>query len=92
MWSDWIEHDGKGCPLPLGTLYQAVGEGPVGVFREFEDIVAQGWSWDWSNFHRPMRNKRTGRITRCCRIVRYRLRVYQAGLDLLANIKEPQDA
>lgn len=24
-WGPWIEHDGKGCPLPKGTFFHAVG-------------------------------------------------------------------
>lgn len=39
-WSSWIDHDGKGCPLPVGTAFQAKVEGSPGSFHSVEDRVS----------------------------------------------------
>jgi len=56
-WGPWIEHDGKGCPYPRGTLVQAeFDSGETHVFKALsnqESAVARGLSahgsWDWRN-------------------------------------------
>ena len=76
-WSDWIEHDGKGCPVPVGTYVGAELRG--GVYLEGSALCWKGgkfvgphkvareydlWSWALPDSKvLPMR-----------RIIRYRIR------------------
>lgn len=78
-WGPWIEHDGRGCPLPAGTIVEVVCEDRFG-YRRHEVGRTDGEtysSWDWSFF--PELQK----------IVRYRskkprgLQILRAVLDTL---------
>jgi hypothetical protein len=44
-WSEWIEHDGKGCPV-WGRPVQVVNEGWPGVWSGIAGS-AGGRSWFW---------------------------------------------
>lgn len=50
-WGPWIEHDGKGCPMPLGTHSQAKcrdgshHEGRIGL-GDYEPLNAWLWADD----------------------------------------------
>lgn len=37
-WGPWIEHDGKGCPLPVGIMCEAEGECGARTFRQVSFI------------------------------------------------------
>lgn len=87
LWSEWIEHDGKGCPV-VGRLVHIVYKRPAGKLfwsgaRALSDgsaigIATGGPSWFWGSGWNP--------------VIRYRTRIYRAGLDLIASINEPVDA
>jgi hypothetical protein len=84
-WSEWIEHDGTGCPLPIGTMCQReYGSGDIitGIRRGVLIRLSHGYhgprylsSWDWSSPGRQIP------------IIRYRYRK-PAGLLLLERIAE----
>lgn len=44
-WGPWIDHDGKGCPIPRGTMFQAETE-DRGVLAA--EICKGGRSWNWA--------------------------------------------
>lgn len=50
-WGPWIDHDGKGCPVPRGVLVRVVTEGQFGRFYG-PTLYANtaGRSWDWNNW------------------------------------------
>jgi hypothetical protein len=79
-WSEWIEHDGKRCPLPAGTPVHVVEARRPGVVEAYGVCTnpPDGGSWCWAN------NKR-GRFIRYTRVLRYRYRK-PAGLLLLEQI------
>lgn len=60
--SEWIEHDGSGLPVPVGTIVvvryfsgQLSEPYPAGTIVDTENPAPWGWncSWHWS--HRGMR-------------------------------------
>lgn len=67
-WSEWIEHDGKGCPV-LGQVVQMV----FASLDVIEGVAGAqgGLSWDW-------RNSDWVDV-----ILRYRYRQYPAARDLI---------
>jgi hypothetical protein len=85
-WSDWIEHDGEGCPcVGMRVQYEAGNPFTGRVFVKDELVCAtgkDGWrSEDWfRNFHV---------------VIRYRIRKPR-GLtmlqDIAARVREPVDA
>lgn len=86
----WIEHDGKGCPLPVGTPCECIFEAFPGV------IVADpapwtpcsgGVSWDWKFW---LTLDADSRLI-IARIVRYRTRRPQALLDLIRIAENPRE-
>lgn len=74
-WGPWIEHDGKGCPVPIGTVCHVVWLGGVETVKPIEGSKA--WLWSsldksgWSDFHVP--------------IIRYRIRKPR-GLTILEEL------
>ena len=84
-WGPWIEHDGRGRPVPPGTFVRAVSEDVRGVIKEEEGVAGDdpsGGSWNWENFG----TFDNGGIIN--RIIRYRTRRYRAADDLIASIRE----
>lgn len=92
-WGHWIEHDGKGCPVAVGTVVEATFENLAGeVGDEVVTVGAKGgFSWDWSYFGKPPYPG----AKYAERIIRYRLRKPR-GLTvlegLLENLPEKVDA
>ena len=85
--SDWIEHDGKGCPC-FGQWVAVWHEGMSGIVLEIEGRAGQdgGESWDWRKFGAISKNGK--RITK---IIRYRIRKPR-GLTILENLVASLDA
>ena len=87
-WGPWIEHDGAGCPVPVGTLVQATGfSGRMeeGVIRPECHVPAlpsgliSAWFWDACTGH-P--------ITWSLRIVAYRVWRSASGESLIQSIRD----
>lgn len=51
-WGPWIVHDGRGCPLPAGTIVEAVSEDGFGFAMRHVATVAGGSysSWNWAHY------------------------------------------
>lgn len=71
-WGPWVEHDGKGCPLPVGTQFGAYDEDSAGTVEYFEAtaLARGGFSWDWQWSKKPV----PGIGNLATRIIRYRIR------------------
>lgn len=85
-WSDWIEHDGKGCPLSEGTVVNGVeadGSNWFGTVIGFSGELQEGdvnvWDWD----HCQVQGRWEWRL------VRYRIRKPRALLDLITIAADP---
>lgn len=86
-WSDWIDHDGKGCPLPVGVIVEGRYEWKVGHFvQEVHPIPKQTPSWDWRNWGRPY-SATDPRLVMALR--RYRIRRPRAVEDLARLAADP---
>jgi len=68
--SDWIKHDGSGCPFPKGTVLDVLQRG--GFLWEGLAIRATVELWDWSE---PIREYH---------VVAYRLHDNQAEKDRIS--------
>ncbi|GGG63641.1 hypothetical protein GCM10011415_07630 [Salipiger pallidus] len=81
-WSVWRLHDGKGCPLPPGTIAEVVSEDGFGyTARQVARVTGGGYSsWNWDHYPELKR------------ITRYRVRKPR-GLYLLEermrDVKDP---
>ncbi len=59
QWGPWIDHDGAGCPVAIGTLGEMTGESHAlsvygsNVTTVYGDLSTAGQAWDWSQFGRP---------------------------------------
>ena len=89
-WTDWIEHDGKGCPCP-GQWFRGVFECYPGKFEEHEGRAGSmgALSWDWRYWLQLAPN---GELA--ARLIRYRIRKPRALAQLrqmIADIKQPED-
>ena len=80
IWGPWILHDGKGCPLPPGTIVEVVFEDRFGYQNRTIGCVDgdSHSSWDWS-FYPELK-----------KIVRYRDKKPK-GLEMLREIAESLD-
>lgn len=86
-WGPWVEHDGRGCPLPVGTMIEAVYEWRVGCFcTEVHPVPRSTPSWDWRNWGRPY-SATDPRLVMALR--RYRIRKPRALLDLIRLAEHP---
>ena len=74
-WTDWITHDGKGCPCVgwYGRVEDDKMQSQEGVCGLYGDQ-----SWDWSN------------APRLSRIIRYRIRKPK-GAEMLERICQDTD-
>ena len=91
-WGPWIEHDGRGCPLPVGTYIKDEWEGPPGRFNSSEGPISyrELEAFDWSNF-----GKKSLHGMRCGRVIRYRIRKPRGLVileKLLTDLPETVDA
>lgn len=97
-WGPWIEHDGRGFPIPLGTLVHRVFDAPIDLILGSEitptnEIIEplraselQSWLWVLPRYH-P--------VGMVARVVRYRIRKPRgvAVLEsLLSDLPEQVDA
>lgn len=85
-WGPWVEHDGKGCPLPVGIEVNGVeadGSNWIGVVigypDQFDEDDVNVWDWE----HCQMQG--------CWdwRLVRYRIRKSRALRDLIEIAASP---
>jgi hypothetical protein len=50
-WGPWIEHDGRGCPVPNGTIVQVFEQcAALGLIGPNVGVSMSGNSWIWQNF------------------------------------------
>jgi len=79
-WGPWILHDGKGCPLPKGTVVEVVFEDRFGFAMRLVSRVEGGSysSWDW-RYHPELK-----------KIIRYREKKPK-GLSMLEEQLTPID-
>ncbi len=80
-WGPWIRHDGRGCPVPSGTVVEVVCEDRFGFTMRAVTRVAGGAysSWNWEHF--PELKK----------IIRYRQKKPK-GLQILEGVLKSIDA
>lgn len=80
-WGPWVVHDGRGCPLPTGTIVEVVIEDRFGfAMREIGCVsgdVRSSWNW---RFYPKLK-----------RIIRYRQRK-PGGMALLTQALETREA
>lgn len=76
-WSEWFLHDGRGCPVPIGTMVWRVFEAPLEDGSGIEDISrVEAHELDsWSG--RPF----------AMQVIRYRIRKPK-GLTILEGLLE----
>ena len=48
-WGPWIEHDGKGCPVPVGTMIEMEAASPSGVRERAIVVVRNAAQRLWVN-------------------------------------------
>jgi hypothetical protein len=80
-WTDWIDHDGKGCPC-VGWMVQAIHDG---FFDTWIGIAGseggESWDWTYSDSYAPL--------------IRYRVRKPKGAEmleQLVQDVPEPVDA
>lgn len=91
-WGPWVEHDGRGCPVPLGMIVEAFAAAPCGCASEsivflVDSDTCRASVWSGSR----------GNCTTCFRvgvliISRYRIRKPRALrdlIDLVENLPVP---
>jgi hypothetical protein len=87
-WGPWITHDGRGIPVPVGTIVHVVGHrGSESVARceiREEDVPRDlTTAWHWATWGQE-------NIRRHERVVRYRVRKPR-GLVMLEGLLEALD-
>lgn len=87
-WGPWMVHDGKGCPLPLGTLVNVTWEARPGHIGTSTGQTGPNDAahWEWSFWGKPDPNNPTYLVAR---IIRYRIRRPRAVDDLVRLAAEP---
>ena len=96
-WSDWIDHDGSGCPVPVGTVVHRVFDRVVDFANE-KDVRGCGMTEDigpvvadelpsWEGSEECWLEK--GLLCFPALILRYRIRQFSALTDLKALIEQP---
>jgi len=93
-WTNWISHDGKGCPYPVGTIVHAVflrgtPTSPTGESVFPIQCKTGGPSWhynsldrkDWSNHPDPSKDK-------AIPIIRYRVKKPKGLIVLETLLRE----
>lgn len=79
-WGPWVVHDGRGCPLPAGTIVEVVCEDRFGfALRRILTVHGGDYSsWNWAHYPKLMR------------VIRYREKKPK-GLQLLETRLKTQD-
>jgi hypothetical protein len=86
LWSEWYSHDGMNCPVPLGTWVEVIIECVDNPTKTIEGRVSGSPIWYWSNFNKHVMWQ--GKQYWCDkRVVRYRTKQYQAGIDLMNEVR-----
>jgi len=87
-WGPWIEHDGNGCPVPLGTILNVITEHRRGQYREGVVMVERRDlpAFDWSNWQ-----SRSSHKMLWSRVIRYRIRKPR-GMQVLEGILRDTNA
>ncbi|KEO56401.1 hypothetical protein [Thioclava pacifica] len=51
-WGPWVRHNGKGCPVRVGTIVEVVCEDRFGfTMRQVACVEGGSYSsWDWTHF------------------------------------------
>lgn len=84
-WGPWVDHDGKGCPLPVGMIFEGKYEWLPGRFMmRLRAVEPDMPAWDWRNWGRVMPCGRKQSVLR-----RYRIRKPRALLDLIQIADQP---
>lgn len=87
-WGPWVDHDGKRCPLPVGTVVEGIFERLPGQYVRAVGSVGPhdiGYSWDWSWWMRRAPDD----LRFVARIRRYLVRRPQALRDLIRMAADP---
>lgn len=81
VWGPWVVHDGKGCPVPTGTIVEVVFEDRFGfAMRSLSTVSGDPHSsWDWRYYPELKR------------IIRYRQKKPK-GLEMLRAQARALDA
>lgn len=74
-WTPWTEHDGKGCPIPVGTIIEVEGRNHSGRPANGVARVSERDHQRPSPWHREDMGRLIGGKV-CGRILRYRVRRY----------------
>lgn len=85
-WGPWVEHDGKSCPLPIGTLVQMVFQSfnhKDRFYTKTGDVLG-GRSWYWKYWGKQV----NGHVL--TRIVRYRVKRPNALKELIKIAEHPE--
>lgn len=81
----WVAHNGRGCPLAIGTACRVVIEGAGGVLETDALILDRNKKpWDWRNYGQPL-TLENGMTGPCPRVLRYRV-IHQPAMDHLRTI------
>ena len=86
-WGPWIEHDGSGCPLRVGSYTEEIGISPTGLPTEGSGFLNRDElpSWDWTNYGKIINGIAYGKV------IRYRIRkpkALQQLREIAENVKE----
>lgn len=86
-WGPWVEHDGRGLAVPVGTVFEGVFERRRGEFVKKIGVAGSGLalSWNWSWWLKPAPDD--GNLV--SRLIRYRIRKPRALLDLIELVTNP---
>lgn len=87
-WTEWIEHDGTGRPVPVGTEVEGILErhpivAPIfGQFCIRQGVAGEGLghAWNWAHWGMPAPD---GGVY--SRIVRYRCRRYARAREMITR-------
>ena len=90
LWTDWIKHDGKGCPHGLGAEVHTLLATPDGTFLEARGQISTSdtgrpSAWWEEDFGRPVRMNT--QLMLMPRVLRYRVRRYAAASKMIAAAK-----
>lgn len=92
-WGPWIDHDGKGFPVPIGTLVHMAFDAPIDRIKGEEVLprselictleaeALESWLWALPRYH-P--------IGQIARVIRYRVHQPRALQQLRRIAAEPQ--
>lgn len=83
-WFEWQDHDGNGCPLPIGTAVQIEGKTYSQRRRAGEEIIrtsdfTRPSPWHDTDWGKPAYGGFTGRV------LRYRVRRYASADRAIAT-------